>query len=69
MFDKVSGKDTIFDFEQGKDVIDVQRLSKTSFAQLTIDEAGSNSIVHFQGINQVRVLGVTGLTAADFLFA
>ena len=69
VFGKVSGKDTIGDFQQGHDVIDVQQLGYTSFAQLTINETGGDSIVHFHGINQVRVEDVTGLTAADFLFA
>ena len=69
VFGKVSGKDTIGDFQHGIDTIDVQQLGYTSFAQLTINETGGDSIVHFNGINQVRVEDVTGLTAADFLFA
>ena len=69
VFGKVSGKDTIGDFQHGIDVIDVQQLGYTAIGQLTINEVGGDSIVHFQGINQVRVEDVTGLTAADFLFA
>ena len=62
------GQDTIGDFEQGKDLIDVRRLSFDSFAELTITDDGSGSVVQLGGVNQVTVLGVTGLAAADFLF-
>ena len=62
------GRDTIGDFEQGKDLIDVRRLSFDSFAELTITDDGSDSVVQLGGVNQVTVLGVTGLAAADFLF-
>ena len=37
----------------GKDIVDVHQLGYTSFAQLTIVETNGDSIVHFQGINQV----------------
>jgi Ca2+-binding RTX toxin-like protein len=69
VFGGASGKDTIGDFEHGKDVIDVQRLGYTDLLQLTIDVSGGNSIVHFRGTDQVTVLGVTDLDATDFLFA
>ena len=69
VFGKVSGKDVIHDFQQGHDIIDVQQIGYTGIGQLTITDDGTNSVVHFHGINQVTVLGVTGLNAADFLFA
>ena len=47
----------------------LQQLVGDSSAQLTINETGGDSIVHFNGINRVRVEDVTGLTAADFLFS
>ncbi|MFO1046513.1 MAG: calcium-binding protein [Geminicoccaceae bacterium] len=69
VFGGSGGKDTIGDFQQGHDVIDVQRIGYTGIGQLTITDDGTDSVVHFHGSNQVTVLGVTGLNAADFLFA
>ena len=65
-----SGQDTVFDFEQGKDLIDVEALGYTAFGQLDIDPDGSGgSIVHFLDTNQVTVANVAILAATDFIFA
>ena len=69
VFGKASGRDTISDFEQAKDVIDVQALGFRDIAELSIEVDGERSIVHLHGHNQITVLGVTALTNADFLFA
>jgi Ca2+-binding RTX toxin-like protein len=69
VFAGASGKDTILDFEQGKDVIDVAALGYTDIGQLTIEVSGDDSIVRFLGGSQVAVVGVTTLSAADFLLA
>ena len=37
--------------------------------QMTMTDNGTDSVATFHGINKVTVLGVTGLNAADFLFA
>jgi len=50
------------------DIIQVDGYGLTNFAQLTIDETGGDSIVHFDGSNSVTVVGVTGLGAGDFDF-
>lgn len=67
-----SGKDTIGDFETGKDRIDVSALgiaSTADFASFTDD--GSDTTILFSAGNQLTVLGVTTaqLSAGDFIFA
>jgi hypothetical protein len=64
-----SGQDWIGDFQRGLDRLDVRAIGYTGFGQLTIDQVGDDSVVHFHGANEVTVAGVTGLTASDFLFA
>src|SRR6476620_2761586 len=39
-----------------------------SFTDLNITEANGNSVIHFDANDSVTVVGVTGLTAADFHF-
>ena len=39
-----------------------------SFTDLNIQVVGTDSVIHFDANNSVTVLGVTGLTAADFHF-
>lgn len=64
-----SGQDWIGDFQRGLDHLDVRAIGYTGFGQLTIDQVGNDSVVHFHGANEVTVAGVTDLTASDFLFA
>jgi hypothetical protein len=70
-----SGLDTIFDFEQGKDVIDVRDYGAQSFADLTIASSGGHSIIDLDGAavdgagNEVSVLTIQTLFSSDFIFA
>ena len=67
-----NGDDTILDFEDGYDLIDFSALSGTvdSFDDLTITQAGANSVVSFEGgsftLNGVQT---DTLTFNDFIFA
>jgi Ca2+-binding RTX toxin-like protein len=70
-----SGRDTIFDFEQGKDLIDVRDYGAQSLADLTIVSSGGHSFIDLNGVaadnagNEVTVLNIQTLVASDFLFA
>lgn len=67
-----NGDDTIMDFDDGSDLIDFSALTGTvdSFDDLTITQAGANSVVSFNGgsftINGVQT---DTLTFNDFIFA
>ncbi|MGH1405584.1 MAG: hypothetical protein ACRBBJ_03370 [Rhodomicrobiaceae bacterium] len=67
-----NGDDTIMDFDDGSDLIDFSALTGTvdSFDDLTITQAGANSVVSFDGgsftINGVQT---DTLTFNDFIFA
>jgi hypothetical protein len=67
-----SGADTIFDFEQHKDQIEVSGYDAGSFADLVIDrttvDGMAASLVHFDAANSVTVLGDVLLRSGDFLF-
>ncbi|MGI6245813.1 MAG: calcium-binding protein [Pseudochelatococcus sp.] len=69
IFGPGSGQDTIHDFRKSDaDKIDVSAYA-TSFAALTISTIGSaDTLVKFDGVNSVLLLGVTNLTASDFIF-
>ena len=66
-----SGLDTIPDFEQGKDLLDVRGYGAHSLADLTI----TASVIDLDGAavdnagNEVAVLNVANLVSGDFLFA
>jgi Ca2+-binding RTX toxin-like protein len=65
------GHDTIH-FEQGRDTIDLTAFAANNideFADLNIEVAGSNSIVHFDENNSMTIVGVNDLSAGDFWFA
>jgi hypothetical protein len=70
-----SGLDTIFDFEQGKDLIDVRDYGVQSFADLTVASSGGHSIIDFDGAavdgvgNEVTVLTIQTVSSSDFMFA
>ena len=66
VFGPSNGQDTINDFEQGYDLIDLVALELSGFADLTISSDGTNSIVHIGGDNQITVLETVSLGAADF---
>jgi Ca2+-binding RTX toxin-like protein len=77
VFGRGSGADQIFDFEQGKDKIDVSAYGFTSFEELTIDPVGRNVVIFEGDASFVRVNGyVDGqilldivLAPGDFIFA
>jgi hypothetical protein len=70
-----SGLDTIFDFEQGKDLMDVRGYGAQSVAVLTVASSGGNSIVELDGAavdgvgNEVTVLAIQTVFSSDFIFA
>src|SRR5262249_9903246 len=69
--------DTVTDFQQGQDVIDVAAANISSFAtvqQLLSDDAQGNAVITtvFDGVSSTMTLtGISAaqLTAADFVFA
>ena len=61
----IAGRDVIVDFEDGVDIIRFDS-TVTSFADLTII-SGTGSLI-LSDLGQINVVGVTGLTAADFDF-
>ena len=74
-----NGDDTIHDFRQGEDIIEIDSTTHKSFAddfsdlkiqEVDTDNNGTSdsSVIDFAGHNSVTVLGVTGLTEADFHF-
>ena len=70
-----SGLDTIFDFEQGKDLMDVRDYGAQSVADLTIATSGGHSIIDLDGAavdgvgNEVTVLAIQTVFSSDFIFA
>ena len=67
-----SGLDQIIDFQTGSDLIDVTALGLNTAGVLAlITESGGNSIIDFDAVasdvDEVTVVGVTGLTGADFV--
>lgn len=66
------GADTIWDFEPGKDRIDLKAfagLGIHGIADLTILLSGGDSVIDFGGGNTITVKDAAALSAADFLFA
>ena len=70
VFAPASARDTIFDFRQDEDRIDVSAYGFQSIAELDLEVVGADTIVHFDAVdaNFVTVLGVTTLGASDFVF-
>jgi hypothetical protein len=70
-----SGLDTIFDFEQGKDLMDVRDYGAQSLADLTIASSGGHTIIDLDGAavdgagNEVTVLTIQTVSSSDFMFA
>lgn len=66
-----NGNDTIHDFRQGEDKIELQGVGVASFDELMggfhLSQDTANTVITF-GSNTITVIGVTELTAADFLF-
>ncbi|MGD1699448.1 Ig-like domain-containing protein [Dapis sp. BLCC M229] len=69
--EKSGGSDTITDFEIGTDVIGISGLKNvSSFADISINQQGSNAILNFNGA-KVTLEGLDGalLSTNDFIFA
>jgi hypothetical protein len=64
-----NGADTIVDFEQGRDRIDIRALGYDRFGELDIKRDGSGgSIVQFSADDQVTIENVADLVRSDFIF-
>lgn len=66
-----NGHDTVR-FEDGKDVMDLRAFAASNihgFGDLNIETVGADSVIHFDANNDITVIGVTRLSASDFLFA
>lgn len=70
VFEASSGADTITDFQQGLDRLDVSDLGYTGLGSGAgqLDYVTGN-VVDFGGGNQVTLANIIQLTAADFIFA
>ena len=71
VFSANNGNDMIHDFRQGEDKIELLGIGVDSFDALAashLSQGSTNSIITF-GSNMITVIGVTELTAADFLFS
>lgn len=70
-FSANNGADTIHDFRQGEDKIELKGIGGASFDALitgsNLSQQNTNTVITF-GSNTITVIGVTELTAADFLF-
>ena len=64
-----NGQDAISDFEIGKDLIDLAAYGYDDISDFTVLVSGGDSVLSFTAADDVTVLGVTGLTNADFVFA
>lgn len=64
------GTDLLYGFETGTDKINMAGSGVTAFNQLTINIVGGNTSITSAatGASQIFIVGVTGLTAGDFLF-
>ncbi len=71
VFSANNGADTIYDFRHGEDKIELQGVGVNSFGALSagghLSVAGADSVISF-GSNTITLVGVTELTAEDFLF-
>ena len=69
VFAPMNGQDTIFDFEQGRDHIELTGFKHLKlFSDLDVHSDGSGgSIIDFHDGNTITVLGVVSLTASDFI--
>ena len=71
VFSANNGSDTINDFRHGEDKIELQGIGLDSFDALMahshLSQNNTDSVITF-GSNTITVIGVTELTAADFLF-
>ena len=68
VFAAESGSDTIGDFANGQDKLDVSALGFDDISDMVV-LAGTDTTVQFSAGNQVTLLGVGSVDASDFIFA
>ncbi len=75
VFTTANGNDTIYDFENDKDLIDVSGYGFagdiSGFLASNISDLGDDTLINFGGGNTVTLVGFADpslLTAADFIF-
>lgn len=68
VFEDGSGHDTIRDFQQGLDTLQVDGYGLSDFSQPSITSSGGNSTVHFDATNSVVVFGAVAMDLNDFDF-
>ena len=69
IFSANNGTDTIHDFRHGEDKIELNGIGVASFDELMshLQSGETNTVITFES-NTITVIGVTEMTAADFLF-
>ena len=71
VFSANNGTDTIHDFRHGEDIIELHDIGSASFGALIsggyVATTATDTVITF-GTNTITVIGVTDLSAADFLF-
>lgn len=71
IFANNGGNDTITDFEDGLDQIDLSAIGAlTEFNELSITQVGGNVIIDLDGNNDLTLIGVNAsdIDASDFIF-
>lgn len=68
-FGRNNGNDIIFDFQTGKDKIDLVEKGIASIAQLNMSFSGGGVLLDFADDGQITVIGVSQLVESDFIFA
>ena len=63
--------DTVTDFEDGLDLFDVSEFGFTSVADITVEQAGANTLITFDALNSVTLSNTDAnlIEDQDFLFA
>jgi hypothetical protein len=68
VFAPMNGQDTIYDFEQGRDHIELTGFKHLEFSDFDVHPNSTGGvIIDFHDGNTITVLGVASLTAADFI--
>lgn len=69
VFSTNNGNDTIHDFRHGEDKIELKGIGVANFGELMshLQSGETNTVITFES-NTITVIGVTELTAADFVF-
>ncbi|RDD61158.1 calcium-binding protein [Ferruginivarius sediminum] len=60
-----AGNDTILDFEDGRDLIELRGFDYGDLAEVSVRDDGADAIVQLDADNEVTVLGAAGLIGAD----